>query len=84
MKCPCEECITLAVCRLRDYHGENGILKICEKLSKYLHVNKWEKGADLHKRRVKTLYKVMKPVHWELGELVKGEVGYAILRKGNE
>ena len=81
MKCPCEECITLAVCRLKDYHGDSGILKICDELSNYLYI---DKNEDLHKKRVKTLYRVMKPVNWELGELIKGGVGYAIIRKGNK
>jgi len=83
MKCPCEECIALAVCRLKEYHGSNGILKICEELSSYLHIE-IDKHVDLHRKRIKTLYKVMKPVNWELGKLVKNGIGYTILRKGDE
>jgi hypothetical protein len=81
MKCPCEECITLAVCKYKYYHGDTGILKICDEISAYLYI---DKNEEVHKKRVKTLYKVMKPVNWELGELVKNGVGYTIITRGNK
>lgn len=80
-KCPCEECITLAVCRSRNYHGQNGLLRVCDKLCKYLSIGE---NSTRHKKRIKTLCKIMKPVHWELGEEIRDGTGYNILRKGNK
>ncbi len=81
IKCPCEKCITLAVCRLKQYHGRTGILSICDKICNYLYVE-IKKNTHLHKKRIRMLCKIMKPVHWELGEELTGGIGYNIIKKG--
>jgi len=79
MKCPCKSCITLAVCKSKDYHGRAGLLHICKELCEYLSI---QKNSRIHKKRIKKLYKIMKPLYWQIGE--ETVVGFNILRKGNK
>ena len=58
LKCPCEECLKLAICRFRQY---DETLNRCSDLKQYV-LDKKD-----HRLRVKEFERVIRPVNWKLG-----------------
>ena len=69
MKCPCEECISLVMCKFRDYRL---IINRCSTISDYLFIDRVNgKEIKTHRIRVKIFEKLLKPKLWKLGEPTK-------------
>ncbi len=73
--CPCEQCLTKAICRNRRYHD---LLELCEPLSDFLYLSipephlagniRSEREIQTHRRRVLRFQTVIKSTIWRLGE----------------
>jgi hypothetical protein len=60
MKCPCEECLKVAVCRHKDY---DRIIHSCIDLKEYVLGDRKD-----HRKRVKVFCSILNPVNWKLGK----------------
>ena len=60
LKCPCEECLKLAICRYKDY---NTIVRECSDIHDYI-VPDLERNYILG--RIKEIEKTIRPIHWYL------------------
>lgn len=68
-KIPCKECLIISLCRHKNYKK---LVKECSKLNCYLQPE-YEYSdilCNLHRKRCKELYRVMKPSSWKLGEKI--------------
>ena len=69
MKCPCKDCLTLPICRQREYLVT---FYHCRLIHDYLpHHNH---GALRNKRKLELIYKIMKPKYWTLKIATRAEV----------
>ena len=67
--CPCEECITLSVCRYKQYLD---MFSDCYLIVDYLH--DFNHGALRDEKKLKLLFKTIKPKYWILQQITRGEV----------
>ena len=80
-KCPCEECLTKAMCRNRTY---SDLIRMCRQLHDFLYVaelgdRRSHEQIGIHRRRVTKFEKVLKPTGWKLGYLTKDGGGYFVV-----
>jgi len=67
MKCPCEECLKLAICRFKGY---DATIHSCSDIKEFV------LNARNHKRRVKKMENALNPYSWYLGD--ESGKGFAI------
>lgn len=68
--CPCEGCITYAVCRHKRY---NDLIQECSIVRKYLDFENY----TVHKKRCIDLLIALKPTEWALGK--EDPIGFDII-----
>lgn len=68
--CPCEGCITYAVCRHKLYYN---LLHECSIITEYLDF----KNYPVHKKRCIKLLTTLKPTEWALGK--EDTIGFYII-----
>ncbi len=79
MKCPCEECLTKAVCRHKGYHT---LIYMCEPLAKFLNLREGREDGEAieqakkHKENLFKFQEVIKPTGWRVGKQTRW--GYQI------
>lgn len=77
MKCPCEECLKLAMCKHKKYHQ---IVSSCNDIDMYLSLN-----PEYHNKRVLIFEKTLKSTVWKLTKYKHimrfSKIGYRIVSK---
>jgi hypothetical protein len=76
MKCPCEECLKMAICRLNSY---GTLIKRCPDLRAYLLIGR--NMGYMHLERACIFEKALKPSGWEFDKRNPSRNGYGIRYK---
>jgi len=63
MKCPCENCLVMPLCRHKFYDE----LKECKHVRKYLYLGNFQK-LNYHKVNIIYLEQILKPTTWSVGK----------------
>jgi len=75
MKCPCENCIVLPMCKHKNYHSIN---HECKDVKRFLYLGSTY-NISIHKINVKIFEKTLKPTAWRLGK--ETQLGFDLLEK---
>ena len=69
IKCPCKECITLSVCRYKQYLD---MFQDCHLLFGYLPDH--NRAIVRNEEKLKLLFKTIRPKYWILQQITRAEV----------